>query len=135
MRVRMYHNLDEMWEGWGKNVVLSMRSEPFNAVRQIAALTSGRGAALRLLGWYGLRAAGGAGAGAAARGLGLVLSLAQVVPLLALKRRVDRWLGLAWGWTFTYPLGMLLFTLILLNSLRRLLTGQGVTWKGRAYKS
>jgi hypothetical protein len=30
---------------------------------------------------------------------------------------------------------MALFTLILLNSLRRLLTGQGVTWKGRSYKS
>jgi chlorobactene glucosyltransferase len=135
MRVRMYTNLAEVWEGWGKNVVLSMRSEPFNAVRQLAALTSGGVLPFLLAGGYGLRLLGATGAARDRARWGLALSLAQIVPLLLLKRRVDRWLGLPLGWTFTYPLGMALFTLILLNSLRRLLTGQGVTWKGRSYKS
>jgi hypothetical protein len=65
----------------------------------------------------------------------VLLCLVQVASVLGIKRRVDSWLGLSWGWTLTYPVGMLLFTLILLDSLRRLLTGKGVTWKGRAYKS
>jgi hypothetical protein len=88
-----------------------------------------------LLGWYGLRALAGPDAARRRAAWSALLCLGQVVPLLALKRRVDSALGLPWAWTFTYPLGMLLFSLILLDSLRRLLTGKGVTWKGRAYKS
>jgi chlorobactene glucosyltransferase len=135
MRVRMYHSLDEIWEGWGKNVVLSMRSEPLNAVRQVSALVSGGVLPFALFGWYGLRLL--AARGAARRGAlpSFLLTLLQVVLLLAIKRRSDTLLGLSWQWTLTYPVGMLLFTLILLDSLRRLLTGKGVTWKGRAYKS
>lgn len=135
MRVRMYTNLAEVWEGWGKNVILSMRSEPLNAVRQLSALVSGGVLPFVLAGGYGLRLVRTTGAARERSAWGLALSLAQIIPLLLLKRRVDGWLGLPLGWTFTYPVGMALFTLILLNSLRRLLTGQGVTWKGRSYTS
>jgi chlorobactene glucosyltransferase len=135
MRVRMYTNLPEVWEGWGKNVVLSMRSEPFNAVRQLAALASGGVLPFLLTAWYGLRLLRASEATRPRLAWSFALSAAQIIPLLLLKRRVDRWLGLPLGWTFSYPVGMGLFTLILLNSVRRLLTGQGVTWKGRSYKS
>ncbi len=135
MRVRMYTNLAEVWEGWGKNVVLSMRSEPLNAVRQLAALVSGGVLPFALAGGYGLRLLGARAADRPRLTWSFALSVAQIIPLLVLKRRVDRWLGLPLVWTFTYPVGMILFTLILLNSLRRLLTGQGVTWKGRSYKN
>lgn len=135
MRVRMYTNLAEVWEGWGKNVVLSMRSEPFNALRQVSALVSGGVLPFLLAGGYGLRLLTARGASRRRATASFALSVVQIVPLLLLKRRVDGWLGLPLGWTFTYPVGMALFTLILLNSLRRLLTGQGVTWKGRSYKS
>ena len=134
MRVRMYQSLDEIWEGWGKNVVLSFRTQPLNALRQIPALATGGVLPFALLGgfaWQTLRRRGPARRGAA---LSLLLALSQAAAVLGLKRRVDGWLGLGWGWTFTYPLGILLFTLILLDSLRRLVTGQGVTWKGRAYR-
>ncbi len=135
MRVRMYTNLAEVWEGWGKNVVLSMRSEPLNAVRQLAALASGGVLPFVLAAGYGLRLLGAQGAARQRLTWSFALSVAQIIPLLLLKRRVDRWLGLPLGWMFTYPVGMALFTIILLNSLRRLLTGQGVTWKGRSYKN
>jgi chlorobactene glucosyltransferase len=135
MRVRMYTNLPEVWEGWGKNVVLSMRSEPFNAVRQLAALATGGVLPFLLTAWYGLRLLQATEATRPRLAWSFALSAAQIIPLLLLKRRVDTWLGLPLGWTFSYPVGMGLFTLILLNSVRRLLTGQGVTWKGRSYKS
>ena len=65
-----------------------------------------------------------------ARLAALGLAGSQVLALLLVKRRIDQLMRLPLGWTFAYPLGMLLFLLILLDSLRRLLSGQGVTWEG-----
>jgi chlorobactene glucosyltransferase len=130
MRVRMYHNLAEVWEGWRKNVLLSFLKEPVAGALQLSSLLLGL-LPFGLCAYYGARAARPAAtrrdrAGAALAG-------AQVGMLFWVKRRVDRALGLPFGWTFTFPLGLLLFIGILADSFRRLLSGQGVTWKGRAY--
>jgi EamA domain-containing membrane protein RarD len=58
--------------------------------------------------------------------------MGTLVPFIY-RRRVDRMLGLGIGWTLTQPLGTVVFGLILLNSFFRLITGRGVTWKGRTY--
>ena len=51
------------------------------------------------------------------------------------RRQIDKALGLPVGWTLTQPLGAFIFALIVLHSIKRLVTGKGVVWKGRTYAS
>ncbi len=128
MRVRMYQNLGEVWEGWRKNVLLSMRKQPVMGVMQLGSLVIGGILPFALFARYLLAALRRGAAGP-----DLALSGIQVAALIAMKRRVDQLLELPVGWAVTFPVGIFLFTLILLDSLRRLISGEGVTWKGRAY--
>jgi chlorobactene glucosyltransferase len=132
MRVRMYQNFAEVWEGWRKNVLLAMKKQPIMGVLQLGATGLGFVPFVLLAGYGGrvLRAGRQAAPGdQMAAGLAAV----QLAAIFANKRAVDRHLGLPWGWTFSFPVGLAVFVLILLDSLRRLVTGQGVTWKGRSY--
>jgi chlorobactene glucosyltransferase len=133
MRVRMYYNFAETWAGWRKNVLLSMRKQPLMGAVQIVALLVGGILPFALFGAYLARALRGAGPAARQARAAAGLTGAQVVVLLLLKRRIDVLMDLPVGWTFTYPVATVLFLLILLDSLLRLISGQGVTWKGRAY--
>ena len=128
MRVRMYQNFAEVWEGWRKNVLLSMRKQPVMGVMQLGSLFIGGILPFALFAFY-LQAT----LRKRASGQNLALSSIQVAALIAMKRRVDQILDLPVGWAVTFPVGVILFTLILLDSLRRLISGEGVTWKGRAY--
>jgi len=131
--VRMYQNFAEVWAGWRKNVLLSLKKQPVMGAAQLATLVGAGIMPYTLLVYYLAaiaRAGGQAGRGAT---VAAGLSGAEVGALLLLKRRIDRHLGLPPGWTFTFPAGMVLFALILLDSLRLVLSGKGVTWKGRSY--
>jgi chlorobactene glucosyltransferase len=128
MRVRMYQNFAEVWEGWRKNVLLSMRKQPVMGVMQLGSLVIGGILPFALFAFY-LQAT----LRNRTAGQNLALSSIQIAALLAMKRRVDQILELPVGWAVTFPVGIVLFTLILLDSLRRLISGEGVTWKGRAY--
>jgi chlorobactene glucosyltransferase len=139
MSVRMYTNLAEIWEGWSKNVVLSFKGRPGLAAIVITAFLSVSLFPVMLARWA--RAlwrkadrAGSMGGRAAAVWAG-GLTLWQVLFPFAYRRAVDRMMGLPPGWTFTLPLGMAAMLGIMLHSLARLLTGRGVTWKGRKYHS
>ncbi|MDQ2807847.1 MAG: glycosyltransferase [Chloroflexota bacterium] len=132
MRVRMYHNLAELWEGWRKNVLLSMKRQPAAGVLQIASLLAGVAPFAVLLGNLGRALAGQR---SRADRQALAFSTVQVAAMLVPKWIVDRGFGLRLGWTLSYPLGILMFIGILLDSARRLISGQGVTWKGRSYTS
>ena len=115
-------------EGWRKNVLLSMRKQPVMGVMQLGSLFIGGILPFTLFARYLLAAVRRGAAGP-----DLALSGIQVAALIAMKRRVDQLLDLPIGWAVTFPVGIFLFTLILLDSLRRLISGEGVTWKGRAY--
>src|ERR1043165_9224318 len=52
---------------------------------------------------------------------------------LAYRYRLDRAFGISPAWSLTLPLGVTLFGLLVLSSLLRIITGRGVTWKGRTY--
>lgn len=132
MQVRMYHNLAELWEGWRKNVLLSMKRQPAAGVLQITSLLAAVAPFAVLLGNLGRALAGHR---ARPDRQALALSVVQVAAMLVPKWIVDRGFGLRLGWTLSYPLGILMFIGILLDSARRLISGQGVTWKGRSYTS
>jgi hypothetical protein len=53
---------------------------------------------------------------------------------LLLKRLQACWeFGLPAGYAFTFPLGALLFTAMILASAFNVISGRGVIWKGRRY--
>jgi chlorobactene glucosyltransferase len=137
MTVRMYTNLRELWEGWGKNTVLSFRENPIVGVLGVPAIVLSPTLPVAWLKWAvnSWRTANRTQKPADELAAAWVTALSvmnTLVPFIY-RRRVDRQLGLGLGWTLTQPVGTLIFGLILLNSFLRLITGRGVTWKGRTY--
>jgi chlorobactene glucosyltransferase len=132
---RMYTSLPEMWEGWTKNIFLGLRDKPgllllgvFGAfVSLFAALLL----PLWLLGgfsWW----IGGGGTQAA-----LIAAEAALLwgCLVFWRSRVCRAMGISGWYAFTVPLGAGIFAAMMVVSAWKVLSGRGVTWKGRKYAS
>ncbi len=137
MTVRMYTNLSELWEGWSKNVVLSFRDNPTVGLLGVTGLLLSPTLPFVLFrwAWRSLREAKQSRSWSdrvAALWVGALAVAGTALPFVY-RRKVDKSLGLPLGWTLTQPVGVALFGLILLNSFLRLITGKGVTWKGRTY--
>jgi hypothetical protein len=127
---RMYTSLPELWEGWTKNIYLGLQGQLGLLLLGIA---TGLAGALLLTGWPL------AGLIWLARGGGLPAALvtAEAAVLWAYilwqRARVSRELGLSPAWGLTLPVGALIFAGMMLTSTLRVLSGRGVTWKGRTY--
>ena len=137
MTVRMYTNLRELWEGWGKNTVLSFRENPVVGVLGVPSIVLSPILPLLWLrwasrSWHAADRTRKPADELAAAWVSALAVMGTLVPFIY-RRRIDRALGLGIGWTLTQPLGTVIFGLILLNSFLRLITGRGVTWKGRTY--
>jgi hypothetical protein len=137
MDVRMYTNLGEVWEGWSKNVVLSMQDNPVQGLVAVMGVFSVLVLPFVLVRWV-LRLwkeaekSGRSWDSLAATWATAITSWFLALPL-AYRYRLDRSVGLSPAWTLTLPLGVAVFGALLLSSLVRLITGRGVTWKGRTY--
>jgi chlorobactene glucosyltransferase len=134
-RTRMYTSLASMWEGWTKNIYLGLSDRPAllllgafgAALALIAALFL---PAWTLLGlWWWLHAGG----------LPAALVTAEALAvwgwLLVMRARSLRSMGLSGWWAFTTPLGAAVFAAMMLTSAWKVLSGRGVTWKGRRYNA
>jgi chlorobactene glucosyltransferase len=137
MSVRMYTSFVEVWEGWGKNVVLSFRGNPLQGLLTVLGTfnISMAPPVIARWAWLAWRTAGKSGK-RTDQLWALWISLLAVWNIampLAFRARIDRMLGLSPMWTLTQPIGGALLGLIMLSSIYRLLTGKGVTWKGRVY--
>jgi len=128
---RMYTSLPEMWEGWTKNIYLGLLDRlwllSFGAV--LGLLVS-----ILLPLWL-------------IGGLVWLASTSGVAALVVTSEAVILWAYLLWkryqacrafrisGWyAFTFPLGALLFTAMMLASAYNVISGRGVRWKGRRYR-
>ena len=137
MRVRMYTNLSEIWEGWSKNVVLSFGRNPLEGLIAVIGTLSLTVAPVlmarwALRSWRTANATGRRDDRIAAYWTSALAGWVITGPF-AYRARVDRMLGLSPVWTLTQPIGAAMFAAIMLYSIFRLLTGRGVTWKGRVY--
>ena len=127
--VRMYTGIWDVWQGFRKNAFVGSRT-PFLLVPLfvMAGLWLGVFPFLQvpyaLIRW--LR-----GDKSAKKMLGY--SLFQVILTVVGRRRFDRQLGVPAVYAWTSPLSNLVFMGILMDSMVRSLTGQGVSWKGRNY--
>jgi len=127
---RMYTALSEIWEGWTKNIYLGLRDRLWLLL--LGAVVGLLGALLLpfwLLGglfWF----ATGGGSGAA-----LVVAQSLIVwgYLVVQRWRASQAMGISPLYAFTLPLGALLFTAMMIVSAFNVLSGKGVTWKGRVY--
>jgi hypothetical protein len=122
-----------MWEGWTKNIYLGLRDQPSLLVLGIFGAFSLLIAALFLpvwpllsLFWY-LQ-----GGGWMAEAV-LIMSLFLWVFLIFTRARVAKAMDISPWYALTTPLGAAVFAAMMLTSAWRVLSGKGVTWKGRVY--
>jgi chlorobactene glucosyltransferase len=130
-RTRMYASFSEMWEGWTKNIFVGLED-------RLGLLFLG--ASLGLIGALGLPVwllAGavwwGTGGGLAALMVTLEAALLWIALLWA-RALVARGFEISPFYAFTLPLGALVFTAMMFSSTFKVLSGEGVTWKGRRYR-
>ena len=132
LRTRMYTSLPEIWEGWTKNIYLGLRERPgLQLFGALLGLIAALGLPLWLaggLGWWAL--GGGLEAAVIAAQAGLLWAF-----LLYWRWRACRAYAISPRYAFTLPLGALLFSAMLAASAYKVVTGRGVTWKGRRYTS
>lgn len=127
--VRMYTSFSGLWEGWSKNVFHGA-GKKLSLLAIVLVFTFVMGVWPVLLVLWALAEAllGGPSfilltvAAAFQLGLSLVYAI-----------WVNRRLGLPESYALGFPLGAVIFMGILLNSAYRILSGRGVTWKGRTY--
>jgi chlorobactene glucosyltransferase len=132
-RTRMYTSLPEIWEGWTKNIYLGLRDQPsllilgaFGAV--VLLITTLFLPIWPLLGflWY---FQGGSWLAVTV----IIKSLIMWGFLIYMRARVARVMGISAWYAFTTTLGTGVFAAMMLTSTWRVLSGKGVTWKGRTY--
>ncbi|HSL30238.1 MAG TPA: glycosyltransferase [Anaerolineales bacterium] len=133
-RTRMYTSLPEMWEGWTKNIYLGLSDRPSllalgafgGLLALIAALVLPLWPVLGLI-WY-LQGGGWLALSVIAKSLTLWAIIIVARARVAMGMGISPWYGL------TLPLGAGVFAAMMLTSTWNVLSGKGVTWKGRMYK-
>ncbi len=133
-RTRMYTSLAEMWEGWTKNIYLGLRDQiglmllgAFGAlVTVIAALGLPLWPLLGLI-WF-FHSGGSMAIVIVLEALILWGALIYVRAMVAHNMNIPRWYAL------TTPLGAAIFAAMMFTSTWKVISGQGVTWRGRKYK-
>ena len=129
---RMYTNFSEIWEGWTKNIFLGMRDQL--ALLSFGALVGLLGslalpAWLLLLGWSWLLGGGGLVACVVA-----AQALLAWLALLSSRAQACRAFEIPRTYAFTLPLGAFMLTAMMFASTFKVLSGRGVSWRGRTYK-
>lgn len=130
-RTRMYTSLPEIWEGWTKNIYLGLQDRLW--LLALGAVVGFLGAlALPLwtiLSFYLVFSSGSWVA---------YLAAAQSIMLwsyLLIKRvQVSISMDISPWYALTLPLGAFIFTLMMITSTFRVLSGKGVIWRGRTYR-
>lgn len=133
VRTRMYTSLPEMWEGWTKNIYLGLRDRPslllLGALGALVTLLTAVFLPIwPLLGLLWLLNGGGWLA------LAVILeSLVLWMYVLWTRARVNAAMDIPSLYSLTVPVGAAIFAAMMLTSAWKVLSGQGVTWKGRTY--
>lgn len=134
VRTRMYTSLPEMWEGWTKNIFLGLKASLGLLLLGAFAAFLSLCAALALPLWL---AAGlvWRGADPGSGGWAVALEAALVWGYLLFWRvRVLREMKVPAWYALTVPLGAGVFAAMMFASAWKVLSGRGVTWKGRRYR-
>jgi chlorobactene glucosyltransferase len=129
---RMYHSFAEIWEGFSKNSY-------FEARRHVGGVLAGI-----LLPWglvivpaallaRSLARLGADAAGSPLERAMLLQSAVQCGALVAFSLKLMQLMRLPKRWAVAVPPALLAFSVLMLTSTARVMSGRGVTWKGRRY--
>lgn len=130
---RMYTSLPEMWEGWTKNIFLGLRGSAGMLLLGAFGAFLSLMAALALPLWL----VGGLILGITGAPVGWLIALQAVLLwgyLLFWRMRVLQAMDVPRWYALTVPLGAGIFAAMMFASAWKVLSGQGVTWKGRRYQ-
>ena len=122
IRTRMYSGLAEIWSGFTKNLFSALKFSvakgvaSFIAIIAFGVLPLGTGSALLISGEN------------IAGGLFMLAFLLQTAAFVLILKGIEQ----NPLYAFLMPLGFFVYALILLNSMLRIISGKGVTWKGRS---
>lgn len=132
-KTRMYTDLASMWEGWTKNIYLGLADHPamlllgaFGAFLALMAALFMPVWPILGLAWYFN------GGGWMALGV-IVKAILVWSALLYARVQVNVEMGIPRWYALTTPLGAGIFAAMMFTSAFKVLSGQGVTWKGRKY--
>ena len=128
---RMYTSLAEMWEGWTKNIYLGLQDRlGLLLFGGFIGLVVSVVLPVWLLGGVAWLVQSGGWAAAV-----VALEAAGLWGYLLWKRLQSCWaFGIPGGYALTFPLGALVFTAMMVASAYNVLSGRGVSWKGRRYR-
>lgn len=129
-RTRMYTSFSEIWEGWTKNIYLGLRDRVW--LLAFGGLVGLIGA-LVLPVWSFLSIAWALRGGEWMAYLAAMAALGLWGYLLYHRIRICRAMRISPAYAFTLPLGAFIFTMMMLASAYYVLSGKGVTWRGRSY--
>jgi chlorobactene glucosyltransferase len=120
---RMYTTPRALWEGWTKNLHVGARLLPWIIPPGIVFYTISLASPFMLLARSIRRRTW----------VDAVAGSIQLASALYERRGMDRIYSVPPIYAFTYPLGQVGFLALLGASFYKILTGRGVTWKGRRY--
>ena len=135
IRTRMYTSLPGMWEGWTKNIYLGLRDHPSMLMLGAFGATLSLIAALFLPLWTLLGINWLFNGGAWLAIAVIAQSLLVWAWLIYFRIRVARGMNISAWYALTTPLGAGVFAAMMLTSAWKVISGQGVTWRGRKYHS
>jgi chlorobactene glucosyltransferase len=133
IRTRMYTSLPAMWEGWTKNIYLGLRDHPAMLMLGAFGATLALLAALFLPIWPLLGINGYIHGGGWQAIVVVIQSFTVWAWLIYFRVRVARGMHISAWYALTTPLGAGVFAAMMLTSAWKVLSGQGVTWRGRKY--
>lgn len=133
-QTRMYTDLASMWEGWTKNIYLGLSDHPGLMLLGVFGATLALMAALVLPVWPVLGLFWYINGGAWAALLVTLEALLVWAYILFERIKVNRGMGVSAWYALTTPLGAGVFAAMMLASAWKVLSGAGVTWKGRTYQ-
>ena len=132
-RTRMYTSLPGMWEGWTKNIYLGLSDRPSLLLLGVFGALLALIAALFLPVWpfLGIRWLFNGGGWMAM----LVISESLVfwAYLISIRAHVAKAMAISPWYALTMPIGAAVFAAMMFTSAFRVLSGKGVSWKGRIY--
>jgi chlorobactene glucosyltransferase len=133
VRTRMYTSLAEMWEGWTKNIYLGLSDQP--SMLMLGAF----GGLLALIAAFFLPIWPLAGilwilkSGSWLAALVIIKAILLWSILIHERAKIARKMEISPWYAFTIPLGAAVFAAMMLASTWKVISGRGVTWKGRVY--
>ncbi len=132
VHIRMYRGLGQLWEGWAKNSFESLGRRIHNVLLLVSAISAVTLVppviAVVALG----RALAPTGIDAAAALVSGVAAL-QTAFIWCLAWRCNREADVPARYTLAIPLGAAMFNALICYSAYRVVSGRGVSWKGRIY--